>query len=295
MSGPHDPDLLERLVEGSLREEARKRVEAHLESCTACMSHVRFIRRVRTALAAGRAGDGLSAAEADALARRVMRAIDAPVPPIVSWRWPAWGAVGAVAALALWLSIAGMPGPRAPGFRAAEGVPAAAGAAALRRAEAAAIGDLSTTGFAGAGLAPQVVADFDSVADLARLTVGGAAGPAVRSAVRGGRRALVLTGLSGFADPVRVELSVPAGTGRVMAVSAWVWADADGAEVALEVTDAGGGVQRAEPGRRVMPGQWMLVTFSLPADGAPVAGLRFLVGGARAVAVDRVEVWRHGP
>ncbi|MEK7475634.1 MAG: zf-HC2 domain-containing protein [Candidatus Coatesbacteria bacterium] len=305
MNGAHDPEALERHVEGALSGEARRRLEAHLEGCADCAGQVRLARRVRAALADGRKTDGLSTAELAELSRRLRSAIAVPAPALSAWRWPAWAAVGAVAALALWVSRPAVESSAGAGARPAERAPRAASAAALRRAEAGLVADAvgaSASLFGGTApvLTPVLIAHFGTSAGFGGVVVGGAPGPAFATAMRGGRRALVLSGISGSADPARLEIAVPAGTGPVEAVSVWVWADTAVAEISLEVADEQGQVREIPPRRAVAPGQWMLVTFPLPDDisSSPIARLGFGVagpaGGDRCtVALDRMEVWRH--
>jgi hypothetical protein len=148
--------------------------------------------------------------------------------------------------------------------------------------------------------APILVADFERIEDLAKVTIVGSGAPSLAINGRMGRRALRTD--AGPADaPAEVMLAVPTRvrSRAIQTVSAWIMASAGPVEVALELNADSGTDPAAIPARRVEPGAWQWVTFTIPGTtalgaGAPLSEVRLRLTGAGPVLLDQVEVWCTG-
>jgi hypothetical protein len=111
----HPDELLAELVDGTLDERDRARVEAHLTSCASCRDELHLARRSAAAVS------GLPALDAPpGLTRAVVdRARPTRVPR--AWAWVAAPAAAAVVALAIWAAVAGGGGGGVPNRAEASG------------------------------------------------------------------------------------------------------------------------------------------------------------------------------
>jgi Putative zinc-finger len=121
----HPDELLAGLVDGSLDEQERTRVEAHLASCSECRRDLPLALRA--------AGAVSSLPEMDVPLGLTRAAVDqarAPRTPSRMWAWVAAPAAAAVVALAVWAAVAGGGGGGGGGAAPSAGGGGAGGTAA---------------------------------------------------------------------------------------------------------------------------------------------------------------------
>lgn len=295
MNGGHFRDLFEAALDGTLGAADRERLDAHLAGCAACREEIEFARRLRKR--AARTAPGLSAAEmfrirsgiADRIEGRAAAAGPRRLIPV-----PVLAAGLAVSVLALWFASR-LRGPLS-WERPEPALELKLGPAApeLRRGQFEALGGLGGTAVA-ARPEVEVLFDFETFPELQRATIVGFAPPELAAPGYSGRRALRLARGGDAAAPAEIRMRLAAGMSP-SAVTAWVRCGRAPATVKLAAELASGAVSEAAPARRVLPGEWRWVAFSLDRAaverGGGIVELRISIECAGPVELDRVEAWK---
>ena len=297
--GLHPHELVEKALEGVINPAEEALLGEHLKTCPDCTAELEFARRTRSLLSASVVPAPGGAAINGMLARIEARMLNGDIQPS---RIPALAGAMAVSLVLAWITAS--PGqltrwmasrPAVELSISSVGLPQAELQEAMRFCKLAGPVD----GFMRSTLMAVQLADFESPAELAGISViGGGNFRLVDDAVSGRRSFLVEPGASGRD---LVELLLPA---RPMdpavvpvAVSVWVKSTNKSA-VALFVRTPGGEIREGAVIRKAKAGQWVWAFLPLPAprpDERGLAGdLGIRVSGGGSVSLDHVELWCRG-
>jgi hypothetical protein len=279
------PESFERALEGTLAPEELKAFEEHLASCAPCAEEFRFARELRGHAPA--AAPALSPRGAERLWTRTGRKAGILPPRPTLLPVPVLAGAGVFAVLLLAASFMASA-PRAPRWtRPPVEVSSAANPLALKEAETRAAGREL-----GREVTPVIVAEFESMGEMRRISVSGGRQECLSSLSRSGKSALsLLAGSAGEPSEVRVDLLSWQGCGRTAALSVWVEAALEPVTLGVKVRTDTGETAEGTPARRVEQGAWRWVVFALPGTRGTITDVTVTVHGASPLKLDRLELW----
>lgn len=258
---------------------------------------VAFVRKLRAAFARSEAAGAPTPRELARLEGRVVRAMRGNgIAELLSPRF--LGLAAAAAVCVVWFVRRPAPAPERTPSATSYALEPSRDSRALRTIEL----DTLLKALPGASIvpAPILVADFERIADLSRVTIVGPGAPSLSAMARMGHRSL-RTEAGPAESPTEVILAMPGGARSqvVHTVSAWVQGVSGPVEVSLGSTEAGAGPMPGVLARQVEPGAWRWVTFTVPGTpsagaGAPLSEVRLRLTGTGQVLLDQVEVWCAG-
>ena len=285
MTDPHMEESFEKALEGLLGADEKALFSAHLAGCPECAEGFRFAQALRHGLPGS--APALSGPEMERVLTRTGRAVGLLPPRPTLIPVPVLAVAGAFALLLLAVSFLAVS-PRAPRWsRPTVEVAAASGHLALKSAETdAAAREL------GQEASPVIVAEFESMGEMKRVTVSGGRQAGLSRVPRSGRAALsLLAGAAGEPSEVRVDLLDWQGCGRAAALSVWAEAALEPVTLAVRVRTSTGESVEGAPARRVEQGGWRWVVFGLPALRGAITDVTITVNGGSPLKLDRLELW----